>query len=79
MHHILIQAGNPKLMTDGLLTTLCEHAAGNYRVLCNTGAELLAEGCRREVPQLDEKLYLEVFAPTPKNRNRTSTGSEVRK
>lgn len=55
--HLLKQAGNPRLMTSGLITTLSEHAAGNYRVLCNTAAELLAEGLRRESPQLDEKLY----------------------
>jgi general secretion pathway protein A len=70
LNHLLIQAGNPKLMTEGLMVTLCEHAAGNYRVLCNMAAELLAEGLRREVPQLDEKLYLEVFAP-PTTRQRS--------
>jgi general secretion pathway protein A len=79
LHHILAQAGNANLMTDGLRTTLCEHAAGNYRTLCNTATELLAEGCKREVPKLDEKLYLEVFAPTPKSRYRISSGSEARK
>jgi general secretion pathway protein A len=75
LHHVLAQAGNPKLMTEGLLTTLCEHAAGNYRVLCNMAAELLAEGLRREGAQLDEKLYLEVFAPQTKPRSR----ADVRK
>lgn len=79
LRHILTQAGNPNLMTDGLRTTLCEHAAGNCRALCNTAAELLVEGCKREVPKLDEKLYLEVFAPPPKSRYRVSTSSEVRK
>lgn len=75
LQHILVQAGNPKMMTQGLVTTLCEHAAGNYRVLCNMAAELLAEGLRREAAQLDEKLYLEVFAPPPKQRSR----ADVRK
>jgi type II secretory pathway predicted ATPase ExeA len=75
MRHILVQAGNPRLMTEALVTTLCEHAAGNYRVLCNMGAELLAEGLRREVQQLDEKLYLEVFAPPTRQRGR----ADVRK
>ncbi len=70
LHHLLMQAGNPKLMTDGLIATLCEHAAGNYRALCNMASELLAEGLRREVPQLDEKLYLEVFTPLSKQRGR---------
>lgn len=69
--HLLKQAGNPRLMTSGLITTLSEHAAGNYRVLCNTAAELLAEGLRRESSQLDEKLYLEVFSPSSRSRSRT--------
>ena len=71
LHHLLVQAGNPRLMTEGLITTLCEHAAGNYRALCNMASELLAEGLRREAPQLDEKLYLEVFAPPTKQRSRS--------
>ncbi len=70
LHHALVQAGNPRLMSEGLITALCEHAAGNYRALCNMAAELLAEGLRREIPQLDEKLYLEVFAPPSKQRSR---------
>ena len=36
--------------------------AGNYRVLTNMAAELLAAAVQRECTQLDEKLYLEVFA-----------------
>lgn len=75
LRHVLVQAGNPTLVTEGLVATLCEHAAGNYRVLCNTAAELLTEGLRREGAQLDEKLYLEVFAPPMKQRSR----ADVRK
>jgi len=70
LHHVLVQAGNPRLMTEGLIATLSEHAAGNYRALCNMASEVLAEGLRREAPQLDEKLYLEIFAPS-KPRSRT--------
>jgi len=71
VEHLLTQSGNPRLMTPELVTTLCERAAGNYRVLCNMAADLLAEGIRREAAQLDEKLYLEVFAPPSKQRNRS--------
>jgi type II secretory pathway predicted ATPase ExeA len=56
-------AGNPRLMTPELVTTLAEHAAGNLRILHGLAADLLAAGAQREVKQLDEKLYLEVFAP----------------
>jgi type II secretory pathway predicted ATPase ExeA len=60
--HRLKDAGNPKLMTRGLEQTLCEHAAGNLRVVMTMADQLLAEGLMREVAQLDEKLYLEVFS-----------------
>jgi len=63
LEHLLTAAGNPSLMTAELMTTLCEHALGNYRVLTTMADELLAVAARRELPQLDEKLYLEVFAP----------------
>ena len=49
------------LMTPELRHTLCDHAAGNYRILTTLAAELLAAAAQRELPQLDEKLYLEVF------------------
>ncbi len=65
LRHALAKAGAPKLMTPELLTTLCEHAAGTPRALMTMAGELLAEGAKREVRQLDEKLYLEVFAGPP--------------
>lgn len=69
--HRLNQAGNAHLMTPALIQTLCEHAAGNYRVLCTLADDLLAAALERELPQLDEKLFLEVFAPSGKPRGRT--------
>jgi type II secretory pathway predicted ATPase ExeA len=68
LRHLLGTAGNPKLMTPELMGTLCDHAAGNYRVLTTLGAELLAAAAQRECTQLDEKLYLEVFAVPQKPR-----------
>ena len=62
LDHLLEAAGNPTLMTTELKTTLAEHAAGNYRVLMNLADELLAVAAERELPRLDDKLYLEVFA-----------------
>jgi type II secretory pathway predicted ATPase ExeA len=62
LRHALTQAGNPRLMTKELMTTLCEHAAGNYRILMTMAGELLDTATQRELAQLDEKLYLEVFA-----------------
>jgi len=63
LDHLLDAAGNPSLMTSELKTTLAEHSAGNYRIMTNLADELLAAAIERNQAQLDEKLYLEVFAP----------------
>ena len=69
---LLESAGNPNLMTKELMITLCEHACGNYRVLCTMANELLTTAAIQEKTQLDEKLYLECFAvkqPSRKQKN----------
>jgi general secretion pathway protein A len=63
LRHACATAGNARLMTPELVTTLAEHAAGNLRILHGLAADLLAAGAQRERKQLDEQLYLEVFAP----------------
>jgi type II secretory pathway predicted ATPase ExeA len=71
LEHLVADAGNASLMTPQLRHTLCDHAAGNYRILTTMAAELLAVGAQRELAQLDEKLYLDVFAQpdsAPKRR-----------
>ena len=64
-------------MTPALRHTLCDHAAGNYRILTTMAAELLAAATQRELPQLDEKLYLEVFAQPEHSRNLTLAGNRL--
>jgi type II secretory pathway predicted ATPase ExeA len=71
--HRMKTAGNQTLMTNGLVDTLSEHALGNYRILLTLAAELLAVGTRKALAQLDEKLYLEVFAPNAPPQ-KTTTG-----
>jgi type II secretory pathway predicted ATPase ExeA len=61
LRHQLKVAGNANLMTPELMAALCDHASGNYRVLMTMGAELLAAAAQRESPQIDEKLFFEVF------------------
>ena len=70
--HMLDTAGNASLMSEALVQNLCDHAAGNYRVLCTMSAELLAIAAKEEITQLDEALFLRVFEP-PK----ASTGKRV--
>ncbi len=60
--HRLNAAGNANLMTAELVQTLCEHAAGNLRILMTMAAELLDAAVQRETAQIDEKLYFEIFA-----------------
>ncbi len=62
LDHLLASAGNAGLMTPPLRQTLCDHAAGNYRILASLAAELLAAATQRDLPVLDEKLYFDVFA-----------------
>ncbi|MGH7215497.1 MAG: hypothetical protein ACREIT_12095, partial [Tepidisphaeraceae bacterium] len=64
--HVLKAAGNPRLLTAPLAQTLCEHAAGNLRLLMNMASELLAAACHQERDTIDEQLYFEVFTPEPK-------------
>jgi type II secretory pathway predicted ATPase ExeA len=64
--HLLKIAGNPKLLSPPLVQTLCEHAAGNLRLLMNMANDLLAAACQQERELIDEKLYFEVFALDPK-------------
>ena len=74
LEHLMGQAGNASLMTQGLRHTLCDHAAGNYRILTTMAAELLAAAAQKDVPVLDEKLYLDVFAPPAKTTQRRAPG-----
>jgi len=67
LDHLLETAGNSTLMSTELKATLADHAAGNYRVLMNLCDELLAIALDRDLPRLDEKLYLEAFSQ-PQNK-----------
>ena len=65
------QAGNPHLMTPELMTTLAEHAAGNLRVLSIMASDLLALAARRDLRQLDQKLYLDTYVQQARPKSRT--------
>jgi len=63
LKHLLDTAGNPSLMSQGLVENLCDHAAGNYRVLSTMAAQLLAVAAKEQIKQIDEALFLRVFEP----------------
>jgi general secretion pathway protein A len=69
LDHVLETAGNPTLMTTELKATLADHAAGNYRIMMNLADELLTVAADRDLPRLDEKLFLDVFGQTPKPKS----------
>ena len=70
LNHLLEQAGNPTLMTEALKSAICDHALGNYRAMTTIAATLLTVALERDLHQLDEKLYFEVFAPEPRKPRR---------
>jgi type II secretory pathway predicted ATPase ExeA len=74
--HLLEQAGNPTLMTEQLKSTICDHALGNYRAMTTMAANLLTVAAERELHQLDEKLYFEVFA-APEGRKPRRAGARA--
>ena len=71
LEHRLAAAGNGSLMTAELKATLADHAAGNYRVLMNLADELLTVAADRDLPRLDEKLFLDVFGHPSKPKSPT--------
>jgi type II secretory pathway predicted ATPase ExeA len=71
LDHLLETAGNPSLMTTELKATLADHAAGNYRVMMNLADELLTVAADRDLPRLDEKLFLDVFGQPTKAKATT--------
>lgn len=74
LEHLLVGAGNASLMTLPLRHTLADHALGNYRILTTMAAELLTAAAQRDLPVLDEKLYMDVFAqPNLPTQRRAAT------
>lgn len=74
---LLVNAGNPALVTESLRDIMVDHSGGNLRILVGIGAELLDEAARRGAKQLDDKLYLELFNRTPKRRKRRTATRKV--
>jgi hypothetical protein len=73
VHHALLAAGNPKLLSPGLIATLCDHSPGDLRSVMTAADEILQAGLERDGCPLDEKLFLELFSSTPSPRQTKST------
>jgi len=64
----LEQAGAAHLMTKTLIETVVEHSGGNLRLLNSMASELLAHATQRKLTQLDEKLFLEIYAQNTRKK-----------
>ena len=73
--YLLEKGGNPMLMSETLMQTICDHSLGNYRIMTSLSNELLEQACKQKLPQLNEKLYFEVFAHSAKQ----NTTQKIRK
>jgi len=78
LRHRLSTAGNATLMTDELQHTVCEHAAGNRRVLMNLCNELLVLAVAKNAKRLDEGLYLEVTSADQRPARATTTSARTK-
>lgn len=67
----LVRCGAPHLMTAELQRTLAQHSLGNPRLMMNMAHELLLVATERELKELDEKLFLQVYAQNNSRRLRT--------
>lgn len=70
LKHLTRTAGNPSLMTPALMQALADHAMGNYRVLTNLAAQILAAAAKDERTELDEKLFFDTFDRERSKANR---------
>ena len=68
------KAGHPQLMTPELIRTLAIHAANNLRVLNQMAAELLDAAAERNLPNIDESLFFELFSPSGSKPRRRAPG-----
>ena len=66
------RAGNPKLMTDELQSTIAEHSAGNPRIMMALAGEILALAMKKELPVLDESLYFSIYGGPSRTGRRSA-------
>jgi general secretion pathway protein A len=63
-----------KRSSFGIVRRAACHAQGNYRVLMNMAGELLVLAAQREARQIDEKLFLEIYATPPPPQVKIAAG-----
>ena len=66
----MARAGNGSLMNENLIKILSEHSSGNIRSLMIMSHNLLLEGFKKEINQLTDSLFLELFNYSSSNRKK---------
>lgn len=56
------KAGNPNLISKEMIYTIAEHSMGNLRTMMNMCMELLEIALKRDLPSIEEKLFLEFYS-----------------
>jgi general secretion pathway protein A len=70
LEYALEKAGACHLMTKSLKGALVDHSAGNLRLLNSMSTDLLERAAQKELKQLDDKLFFEVFSLPSRRRPR---------
>jgi general secretion pathway protein A len=78
LRHLLASAGNATLMTEELQRTVCEHAAGNRRVLKQLCNELLAIAVAKNAKRLDESVYFELTSADQRPARASATPARAK-
>lgn len=78
LDHLLTEAGAPTLFDREVIESLVDHAAGNLRSLMIMADELITAAAVRNAPQIDAKLYFEVYDRKP-HANRTAVNNTAKK
>lgn len=66
LKHHMKAAGNPQLMSAGVIDSLCEQARGNFRSLMISANELLDHALRNELDRIDNNVFFAVTSMQPK-------------
>ncbi|MCC6784106.1 MAG: ATP-binding protein [Planctomycetes bacterium] len=78
LRHLLASSGNATLMTEELQRTVCEHAAGNRRVLMHLCNDLLVLGVTKNAKRLDESLYLDLTSADQRPSRMSATPARTK-
>ena len=75
----MAKAGNATLMSKDLIRIIADHSVGNLRVMLTTCDELFTKAIEKDLPQMDEGLFLEVYQRADGRRSNTKPTRKMEK